>query len=179
MENYMGEIRMFAGNYAPQDWALCNGALLPISQNEALFTLLGTTYGGDGQATFALPDLRSRVPVHQGTGPSLPAVVLGQAAGAEKVTLTAQNLPVHSHTLNGIVATATTGTPTNMMMAITGRTVYVPNTITPPATALPTPVVMGAQSVTSTGNGLPVPIIQPYVAINFIIAIQGIYPTQN
>lgn len=179
MENYVGEIRIFAGDYAPQDWALCNGAVLPINQNEVLFTLLGTVYGGDGVTTFALPDLRGRIPVHQGTGTGLTPVALGQKAGVETIVLTAANLPVHNHALLAANAPATVGNPTNMMMANTTRNVYVTNVITPPATTLPPAVAMSPRGITSTGGSLPVSLIQPYLAVNFIIATVGIFPTQN
>ena len=179
MENYIGEIRIFAGDYAPQNWALCNGALLPISQNEALFTLLGTVYGGDGVQTFALPDLRGRIPLHKGTGPGLAPIVLGQKAGAETTVLTAANLPVHSHALVAVDALATTGNPTNMMMAKTSRNVYVTNVVTPPDTTLPPPVAMGPTAIASAGGSTPISLIQPYLAVNFIIATVGIFPSQN
>jgi len=173
MENYIGEIRMFAGNFAPQDWALCNGSLLPIAQNEALFTLLGTTYGGDGVTTFQLPDLRSRVPVHVGNGTGIPNVVAGQTGGTENVTLTVANLPAHSHTINGVNATGTSGNPAGLSPATpdtAGKNAY----ITTPAANM---VQMANSSILPAGNGLPVPVMQPYVTINFIIALYGIFPS--
>jgi len=178
MDNYIGEIRIFAGNYAPEDWAICDGSLLQISENDTLFTLLGTTYGGDGQVTFGLPDLRGRIPVHQGTGTGLTPVRLGQAGGLEKTALIADNLPAHSHVLNAVNVPATTGAPVNMMMATTTRNVYVPNTSVPPV-APPAPVALNAASISSSGSVAPVSLVQPYAAINFIIATNGYFPSQS
>src|SRR3712207_483459 len=117
MPPYIGEIRMFGGNFAPVGWAFCEGQTLPISENDALFTLIGTTYGGDGEETFNLPDLQGRIPVHQGTGPGLSSYVIGEAAGVESVTLTTQQIPVHNHAFIASTATGTQNTPVNNMVA--------------------------------------------------------------
>lgn len=165
---YIGEIKMFAGNFAPQGWAICSGQLLSIAQNTALFSILGTTYGGNGQTTFALPDLRGRVPVGMGQGPGLSSYMLGQAAGSETITLLTSNLPAHSHPVLAEVTPGTTASPANAYLANTGavdREFAATNSIT-----------MG--NTGSVGNNIPVDNIQPYVTINFIIALQGIYPSQ-
>src|SRR3569623_1528496 len=136
MDNFLGEIRMFAGNYAPEDWHFCDGSTLQINQFDALYALLGTTYGGDGRVTFGLPDLRGRAPVHKGTGTGLPPVTLGQKGGSETVSLPAANLPPHTHPLNAVNAPATTNTPGNGMMLSTAPvSAYITSTSTP----LPTP----------------------------------------
>jgi len=187
MEPILGEIRMFAGDYAPVGWALCDGSVLPISNNETLYTLLGTTHGGDGYSTFAVPDMRGRVPIHIGNAPGLQSVQLGERTGAERVTLNATHTPSHTHVLNCVAANGTVSDPKDQMMAIavnnTAGTAadpaYVTNVITAPATTLPPPVTMGAQSISaSTTGGTPVPIVQPYVVINYIIATVGVYPPQ-
>jgi microcystin-dependent protein len=178
MENYVGELRIFAGNYAPQGWHLCDGSLLPINEYEALYTLLGTAFGGNGQTTFGLPDLRGRVPIHNGTGRALTQVTLGQLAGTEKVTLTAANLPAHSHTLMATAAAGTVSSPAGAVVATATKPVYVTNA-TPPSDTLPTPVAMNGASVSLAGGTTPVSIIQPSTVVNYIIAIVGIYPSQN
>ncbi|MBE9180904.1 phage tail protein [Oculatella sp. LEGE 06141] len=171
---YIGEVRMFAGNFAPAGWAFCDGQLLPISENDALFTLIGTTYGGDGQTTFALPDLRSRVPVHQGN-----SSVLGETVGVETVTLTVQQLPQHTHPLacnsnptTGVI-TATDRNPANNVLAKSSTRLYV----TPSGTT--TTVAMAQQASDSVGGSQPHENLQPYLAINFIISLFGIYPSQT
>ncbi|QNN43773.1 phage tail protein [Pedobacter roseus] len=172
--NYVGEIRMFAGTFAPVNWHLCDGATLPISQNEVLYTLLGTTYGGDGVTTFAIPDLRGRVPVHMGTGPGLTPVVLGQKSGTEQVTMTVSQMASHTHPLMAQSAEGNANLPTNNAFANTGSTDpdFAPNTVTPD-------VVMGSQSVSSAGGNVPFGISQPSLAVNYIIALNGIYPARN
>jgi len=163
---HIGEIRMFGGNFAPTGWAFCNGQLLPISENDALFTLIGTTYGGDGQETFALPDLRSRVPVHQGNG-----FVLGQAAGVESVTLTTQQLPVHTHSFLGSQNQGgTTNPPSNVVGAIPGGgSVYIQDQ---------TGVALSTQSMQPVGGSQPHDNLQPYLSISFIISLFGVFPTE-
>ncbi len=162
---YVGEIRMFAGNFAPVGWQLCDGSLLPIAGNEALFQLLGTTYGGNGQNNFAVPDLRGRLPLHQGNG-----FVLGQAGGAETVTLTAAELPAHGH---GWIASANASTgvtsPAGAVLARTsGADVY--------STDI-TPVPLSPEMVSAVGRGYPHDNMQPYLSLNFIIALFGIFPS--
>lgn len=170
---YIGEIRMFAGNFPPNGWAFCNGAILPISENDTLFNLIGTTFGGDGQETFALPNLQSRVPIHAGTGPDGTTYQLGEQAGVETVTLTQQQIPVHSHA----VLTANSGgvaSPSNALLATatssaTGLQVYNAQV---PSTAL------HGSSVTPAGGSQPHENVQPYLCINYIISLFGIYPQQ-
>jgi microcystin-dependent protein len=171
-DQFLGEIRMFAGNFAPYGWALCDGQILPISQNTALFSLIGTYYGGDGVTTFALPNLQSRIPLHQGQGLGLSAYPVGQSGGAENVTLTTQQMPQHHHTANvvsGPQATAprpSNGYPGNA----SGGSVY--STGTPDST-------FNSGFVGQSGSGQPHSNVQPYLCINFIIALQGIYPSRN
>jgi microcystin-dependent protein len=163
---FVGEIRMFAGNFAPQDWALCNGQLLDISEFDALFTLIGTTYGGDGESTFALPDLQGRVPVHRGNG-----FTLGQAAGVETVTLTAQQLPAHTHPFHGSVNQAGATDPsTNVVGQIPGGNVYIQSQAD---------VALNNQSLQPSGGNRPHENIQPYLCISFIISLFGVFPTEN
>lgn len=172
--NYIGEIRMFAGNFAPVNWQFCDGSILSISENETLYTLLGTTYGGDGINTFGVPDLRGRVPVHTGTGTGLMPVVLGQKAGTEQVSISLNQMPAHSHTLMAQSAEGNANLPRDNAFADTGAQ--------DPDFALVSvnpDVVMGAQSVSFTGNNIPVDISQPSLAINYIISLIGVYPTPN
>jgi microcystin-dependent protein len=166
---FVGEIRMFGGNFAPQGWAFCDGQLVPISENETLFNLIGTTYGGDGQSTFALPDLRSRVPVHQGQGSGLSNHVVGEAFGTESVTLTTAQMPTHSHVP---VATSSGGTSTSP----TGATwASWPDTQFADAGAALTPMAPNAMG--TAGNGQPIDNIPPVTVITFIISLFGIYPS--
>jgi microcystin-dependent protein len=164
---YVGEIRMFAGNFAPAGWMLCEGQLLPISENQTLFQLIGTTYGGDGQSTFALPDLRGRLPLHQGNG-----FVLAETGGAEEITLTVNQIPAHSHqplaTSNQASATAPGGSET-FARAIA-------STITPYGTDAPS-TNMNPQMIGSVGGSQPHTNFQPYLCINFIISLFGIFPS--
>lgn len=179
MEYYVGEIRMFAGNFAPVGWSLCDGSSLSIAEYEVLYTLLGTTYGGDGQTNFNVPDLRGRVPLHSGTGPGgLPNITPGAKSGAETVTLTQANIPAHNHQVNGTTATGTAASPAGLYPATpntAGRNAY----LAPATSPAPTLVQMNASSILPTGNGLPVSIMQPYVAVNFIIALNGIFPSHS
>lgn len=160
---YVGEIRMFAGSFAPVGWMFCDGQLLPISENETLFQLIGTTYGGDGQETFALPDLQSRVPMHQGN-----SFVLAEAAGVEEVTLTTQQIPIHTHPYLVSLNPAALNTPVGNMLGEQGTInlylVDAPNQ------------AMNAQSVTPVGGSQPHTNLQPYLTINFIISLFGIFP---
>lgn len=171
---YVGEIRIFAGNFAPAGWMLCEGQLLLISENSALFSLIGTTYGGNGTTTFGLPNLASRVPVHQGTGPGLSTYVIGQSGGVEQVALTTQQIPAHSHTAvtasTGQVGVAANNILANAQSTQTGARIY---------SSQATNVVMNANTVTSAGGSQPHNNIQPSLALNFIIALFGIYPPQN
>jgi microcystin-dependent protein len=163
---YIGEIRMFGGNFPPVGWLFCDGQLLSISENDALFTLIGTTYGGDGQSTFALPDLRGRVPLHQGN-----TFQLGQPGGVEQVTLTTQQIPSHTHVMSGSLNTSSSPTPTN---AVIGKSTSIDAFINAqPADA------MNAQSITPTGGSQPHENMQPYLCIDFIISLFGIFPSQT
>lgn len=165
-DSFTGEIRIFAGNFAPAGWALCQGQLLPISEFETLFNLIGTTYGGDGQSTFALPDLRGRIPVHQGS-----SFVIGELSGVEDVTLTTSQMPAHTHALVGTKTLANVQNPVNETVAKSQNlTMYVQDV---PDSAL-TP-----QSISVVGGSQPHDNMQPFLCINFIISLFGIYPTQN
>lgn len=175
-EPYIGEIVMFAGNFAPRGWQLCQGQLLSIAQNSALFSILGTTYGGDGVTTFALPDLRSRVPVQQGQGPGLSQYVLGEAAGTENVTLLTSQMPAHTHLPLGFNGTADQTTPGNNIPATTNN----------PTDRSDLPAYVAASQanapmapVSSAGGSQPFSVLQPFLALNFIIAIEGIFPSRN
>jgi microcystin-dependent protein len=167
---YIGEIRMFGGNFAPIDWALCNGQTIAIDQNPALFQLIGTTYGGDGQATFQLPNLQSRIPVHQGDGQGLSPYVMGEILGTESITLTTQQMPSHQHTPQVRTDTGTQGGPGGNLLAASGDaamyTVQQPNT------------PLNASSLQVVGGSQPHDNMQPYLVVNFIIALFGIFPTQ-
>jgi len=173
--NYIGEIKMFAGNFAPVGWAMCDGALLPISQNQALFSLLGTTYGGDGQTMFALPDLRGRFPMHPGTGAGLTPRTLGDKGGAETVTLTAAQMPAHTHTVStGADSTvATTDSPQN---SLPGRNASATPSYGKTANAS---LASSAVVVAPAGGGQPHPNVPPFECVNFIIALVGIFPARN
>ena len=163
---YVGEIRIFAGNFAPAGWMFCDGQLLPISENETLFNLIGTTYGGDGQSTFGLPDLRGRLAKHQGN-----SAVFAETGGIEEVTLTANQLSSHGHTLNGSSNTATSTSPVNTVLSSgTGATISPYGSDAPQTTLLPS-------SVTSTGGSQPHTNFQPYLCVNFIISLFGIFPS--
>jgi microcystin-dependent protein len=168
---YVGEIRLFAGNFAPAGWQFCNGQLLPISENQTLFQLIGTTYGGDGQSTFALPQLQSRVPIHMGTGKFGTTYSLADAAGTESVTLTVNQIPVHTHPLLGTMTVANDQFPANNVLAQTG-------TFDGYQSSGPG-VAMASQSVNPDGGSQPHTNIQPFLCINFIISLFGIFPSQT
>ena len=169
---YVGEIRMFGGSFAPAGWAFCNGALMPISENETLFNLIGTTYGGDGQTTFALPDLQGRTPVHQGQGPGITQnYTIGEVAGVEQVTLTTQQIPVHNHAWVASSALGTGSDPTNSLLA--QHPTASPYSVAPPTGA------MNAQMVSIVGGSQPHENMQPYLCITYIISLFGIFPSQN
>lgn len=165
---YIGEIRLFAGNFAPAGWEICAGQLVPIAQNDTLFSLIGTTYGGDGQATFALPDLRGRVPLHQGSGGGSTRVI-GEAGGTETVTLTLAQLPPHSHAMRASSAAATGGTPGGAVLAATSVNSYGPGTPNIP---------MSAAAFPTEGGSQPHENMAPYMALNYIISMFGIFPSQ-
>jgi microcystin-dependent protein len=172
-EPYVGEIRMFAGNFAPNGWMFCEGQTLPISENEVLFQLIGTTYGGDGESTFNLPNLASRVPIHMGTGPSGTTYQIGEMAGVEQVTLTVQQIPNHTHTMFGTGDTATSFTAGgNVLAATTGATTFAYGTDNPL-------VALSPQAVTPIGGSQPHENTQPFLCINFIISLFGVFPSQT
>ena len=163
---YVGEIRMFGGNFAPAGWMFCEGQLLPISENETLFNLIGTTYGGDGQSTFALPDLRGRLPVHQGNG-----FTLAETGGVESVTLTLNQIPTHSHPMLASSNNATTANAGGNVLAQTPTyTPYISGAA--PNTPL-------APSIAPDGGSQPHDNFQPYLCVSFIISLFGIFPSQN
>jgi microcystin-dependent protein len=163
---FVGEIRMFGGNFAPAGWALCDGSVMPISGNETLFTLIGTTYGGDGQSTFALPDLRSRVPIHVGAG-----FVLGQHGGAETVTLTATQMPIHSHPVNASSKGALSRDPAGNLWAAWNS-----NQFSDQTSGL---VPMNAGTITNSGGSQPHTNLGPFTTVTFIISLFGIFPSQT
>ncbi|HEX8137440.1 MAG TPA: tail fiber protein [Pyrinomonadaceae bacterium] len=160
---YVGEIRMFAGNFAPAGWMFCEGQLLPISENETLFQLIGTTYGGDGETTFALPDLRGRIPIHQGNG-----FILAETGGVEEVTLTVSQIPAHSHAMLGSTDIANTPNPGGNLLGRSGQVLMFFNGS--PSVAM-SPQIMGP-----VGGSQPHTNFQPYLCVNFIISLFGIYP---
>jgi microcystin-dependent protein len=171
---FIGEIRMFAGNFAPAGWAFCDGHLMPISENETLFQLIGTTYGGDGESTFAVPDFRSRVPVHMGNGHQL-----GELGGVESVTLTANQLPSHTHALSASNAAPAAAT---VAIDITGPSAYVP--ASPAAkprlyAAAGSPAPMAPGLIRPSGGSQPHNNMAPWLGVNFIIALFGVFPSQN
>jgi microcystin-dependent protein len=177
MEPYIGEIKMFAGNFNPRGWALCNGQLMSIAQNAALFSILGTTYGGDGVQTFALPDYRGRTPMHWGSGGGLTPRVLGEFAGEENVTLLNSNMPMHNHIINASTAQGTVGPPTNGILATSvyndsGGNPF--NFVTTAANTTLAPTAVGM-----AGSSIPHDNMPPYLVVTFIIALVGIFPSRN
>jgi microcystin-dependent protein len=168
---FVGEIRIFAGNFNPAGWMFCEGQLLPISENETLFNLIGTTYGGDGQSTFALPDLRGRLPLHQGTGPGLGTYTLAESGGVEEVTLNVQQIPAHPHTLMCTNGAATDPNPQNDLLA--------ENIAISPYQSQPGSIPMAPNSIGSVGGSQPHTNFQPYLCLNFIISLFGIFPSQT
>jgi microcystin-dependent protein len=172
-EPFLGEIRMTGFNFAPAGWALCDGQILAISSNTALFALLGTTYGGNGTTTFALPNLQGRVPVHQGTGAGLSTYVIGEQIGVENVTLLASQMPEHTHLVNAVAAGGNSASPQNALPAIesTGTSL---NYSTASAG-----VNMNSATNALAGGSQPFSIVQPVLCVNFIIALEGIFPSRN
>jgi len=161
---YVGEIRMFAGNFAPAGWMFCEGQLLPISENETLFQLIGTTYGGDGESTFALPDLRGRIPIHQGGG-----FILAETGGAEEITLTVQQIPAHSH--------PELASSNNALQAVPTTNVLAQPTAIDTYRAVLGNVALAPQAITSVGGSQPHTNFQPYLCVDFIISLFGIFPS--
>lgn len=169
---FIGEIRMFGGNFAILGWAFCNGQLLPISQNDALFALIGTTYGGDGQQTFGLPNLQGRLPVHQGTLAGGGTYVIGQQAGSETVTLNANQIPAHQHPIPANVNGSSSGNPSGNIIAQTLSSAFASGATTDVALS-PASVPAPAQGGQSHSN------MMPYLCITMIIALEGIFPSRN
>lgn len=163
---FIGEIRMFGGNFAPAGWAFCDGSLIPISENDALFNLIGTTYGGDGQTTFALPNLQSRVPIHVG-----PGFVLGQSGGVETVTLTTSQIPAHSHVPQCFAAGGNQNKPDGGVWASSSPATYY-------ATAAPS-VTMDPAAIGPSGGSQPHDNMVPFLAVNFILSLFGVFPSQT
>lgn len=170
-EPYVGEIRMFAGNFAPRGWAFCDGQLLAVSQNDALFSLLGTIYGGDGRTTFGLPDLRGRIPIHAGHGPGLSERRLGAKGGEEKVTLTVNQMPSHTHPLQASTTIAEETAPQDNVTAQ-------PNAVNLYFATSPT-APMASDAITNVGGSRSHTSEQPYLCVHFIIALVGIYPSRH
>lgn len=180
-EPYLGQITLFAGNFAPRGWMFCSGQILSISQNTALFSILGTTYGGNGQTTFALPDLRGRVAVNAGQGPGLSSYVLGQQGGTETVTLNVQQMPQHNHFVNADATTAAAPAPTggNLAQGVTAVRTS-PSAVNSYTSGAPTaPVQLNPTTIAPQGNSQPHPNLQPLLALNYIIAVEGIFPPRN
>ena len=171
-EPFIGEIRMFAGTFAPRGWALCDGQLLAVSQNDALFSLLGTIYGGDGRTTFALPDLRGRIPIHAGQGPGLSSRSLGTRSGSENVTLNGNELPSHNHDVFASSSAASAGTASGNVSASTSPTnIY--------STSLAVSQTMNSAAVSQTGGNRSHTNLMPTLCVNFIIALFGLYPSRQ
>jgi microcystin-dependent protein len=173
-EAFIGELRIMSFTFAPRGWAQCTGQLLPINQNQALFSLLGTQYGGNGQTNFALPDLRGRAAVHAGNGPGIGPTQIGERGGVESVTLQQQEMPQHGHTLNAVSDIANAGVPGNALPAAKGR-----GGVSMFGAAGSANTTLGPQAVTNAGGSQPHTNMQPYGVLNFCIAIQGIFPSRN
>ena len=167
---FLGELKLLPFNFAPRGWAFCQGQILSIAQNTALFSLLGTTYGGNGQTTFALPDLRGRVPIGQGQGPGLSPYDLGQVGGTETVTLTNANLPAHTHQVRATTEDANSAQPGNNLPAAVGAGAY--GSQTPDTT-------MSVSMIAPSGSNQPFNNVQPYLTLNWCIALSGIFPSRN
>ena len=168
---YVGEIRMFGGNFAPAGWAFCNGATMSIAENETLFQLIGTTYGGDGESTFNLPDLQGRVPIHQGTGPDGQTYIVGEKAGVETVTLTIQQIPNHNHAFIGTGNPGTTtNPPQNIVAQNSGNNIYIEDQAF---------VALAPQSLLPDGGSQPHENLQPYLCVAFIISLFGLFPSPS
>jgi microcystin-dependent protein len=181
MEGTIGEIRMFAGNFAPRTWAFCQNQTLAIAQNTALFSILGTTYGGNGQTTFALPDFRGRVAVGTGTGPGLPNMQLGQLGGSTSVTLTVNNLPAHTHTITGTINDTANNDNSGLGADPTGRRLGAAGNLFTSGTGDQVNMAPSVFNLTAsvTGGSQPVSIMPPYLGMNYIICLFGIFPSRD
>lgn len=171
-EPFLGEIRIWSGTRCPVGWAYCSGQLLSIDANNALFALLGTTYGGDGITTFALPNLSDRVPVHTGQGPGLSNISLGQAAGTSETTLTTSQMPAHIHTVAETSSSPDSGDPANRLPAAPGRRA-------PVYSSVGSTVLMNGAALSQSGGSQPVPTQPPCLVVSYIIALEGIFPSRN
>ncbi|MDB5707278.1 MAG: Tail Collar domain protein [Sphingomonas bacterium] len=179
---FIGEVRMFAGNFNPRGWAFCQGQLLPIAQNDTLYALIGTTFGGDGQVTFGLPDMQGRIPVGQGQGPSLSSYTLGQESGAETVTLTTATMPTHNHVM--FASTTKGDQPAPVTTSIPAQPDAGNNVSTATFYVLPTPnpltpSQMAATTIGAQGGNQPHDNIMPSLVLNYIIALEGVFPSRN
>ncbi|MEP6262888.1 MAG: tail fiber protein [Gillisia sp.] len=180
MEPFIGEIILFGGNFAPKGWAFCNGQILPISQNTALFSIIGTMYGGDGSTTFGLPDLRGRAPIHAGNGPGLSPVHIGEKGGIENVTLTVSHMPAHTHGLNVSNTEGTTSTPVGNYPAVSQYQADRSSPVVPVNSYGNSPnEKMAPSTVDVQGGNMAFNIRNPYLAVNYIIALNGVYPTRD
>jgi microcystin-dependent protein len=181
MDEYIGIVKLFAGNFAPKGWALCHGQLLSISQNTALFSILGTTYGGDGQTTFALPNLQGRVAIGAGNGPT--PYQPGQVGGTENVTLTSQQMPMHTHLQNASTQPATTATPdTTVVPGVPNGLTQTEESVTVNGyiAANGTPMTpLAPTTIGSAGGSQPFSVLQPYLGMNYIICLEGLFPSRN
>lgn len=173
-EPFIAEVRIFAGNFAPRSWAFCDGQLLPISNNTALFSLIGTTYGGDGRTTTALPNLQGRAPMHPGRGPGLTSRRLGQKLGVNTVTLNEAQIPSHSHSFRVHNGGSTTAAPSPTAAVANSRTINAWQ-----ANTTASLVDMAPESIGTTGGGQAHNNVQPFLSLNFIIALQGLYPSRS
>lgn len=172
MEEYLGAIKIFAFNFPPRGWMTCAGQIVSIAQNQALFALLGTQYGGNGTTTFALPDLRGRVPMGYGVGPGLSNYAIGQVGGSETVTLTSNNLPAHSHSLNAYSEAGNVGAPSGALPASSGG-------LDPEYRTSGTLVPMGPNAIGASGGNQPFNNLQPFLGVNYCICVEGIFPSRN
>jgi len=170
-EPFVGEIRMFAGNFAPRGWAFCDGQLLAISQNDALFSLFGTIYGGDGRVAFGLPDLRGRIPIHPGTGPGLSTRQLGQRGGLENTTLTLNQIPSHNHTMSATTGGSPAASPVGNLPGQSSSMMYV--------SSQDRPANFANNLIGSSAGSQPHTNLMPTLCVNFIVALSGIYPSRN
>jgi microcystin-dependent protein len=170
---FLGEIRMTGFNFAPRGWMLCNGQTLPIAQYQALFALLGTTYGGNGVSTFQLPNLQGRVPIHQGSGQSGTPYIIGENSGAENVTILYNNMPIHTHSVNAVTSGGNSASPAGTLPAVesTGTSLNYASTA---GNTTMNPAMIG-----TAGGNVPISVIQPFLVVNFIIAFEGIFPSRN
>lgn len=176
---FLGEIMLFAGNFAPRGFAFCEGQIISIAQNSALFSLLGTTYGGNGVTTFALPDLRGRAPIHQGQGPGLSSIPLGDVGGQEQVTMLATQMPQHTHALGVNSGAGTSASPSGGVLASGAGTNVHGETIPVMGYAAGPNAAAAANAIGTAGGSQPLPIRSPYLALNYCIALQGIFPSRS